>query len=234
MPAKKTTPQAIDHAAAQADLIPFIKALTRNNNREWFAEHKPRYDTLRAHLEVMTDRCLERMRKFDPELAGLTAKRCMYRIYRDTRFSHDKTPYKRHIGIFINKGGIHGENAGYYMHFEPGNCFMGAGVYGLQPDSMKKVRQHIYYRCADFKKIVLNPKLVKIFGELDQEGKMKMPPKGFDKDFPDIEWLKYRYYFFMKPFTDKQAGEVSIFDEMAENMRILHPFTAFLNEGLSF
>lgn len=220
--------------ALQADILPFIKELRENNNREWFAVHKPRYDRLRKHLEAMTDTCIARMSRFDPELRGLTAKRCMYRIYRDTRFSPDKTPYKRYIGIFICKGGAHGEFSGYYLHLEPGHCAVGAGVYGLQPESMKKIRQHIYFRSADFKKLVLDPAIVKTFGALDQEAKMKMPPKGFDKDFPDIEWLKYRHYFLMAPVSDRVAGQLSYIDKVVEYSRMLQPFNAFLNEALTF
>ncbi|MDE5704214.1 MAG: DUF2461 domain-containing protein, partial [Bacteroidales bacterium] len=115
-----------------------------------------------------------------------------------------------------------------------GHCAVGAGVYGLQPESMKKIRQHIYYRSADFKKIVLDPVIVKTFGELDQAAKMKMPPKGFDKHFPDMEWLKYRHYFFMKPIPDVAVGQLSYIGKVEKYTRMLQPFNAFLNEALSF
>lgn len=218
----------------QKQILPFIKDLQANNNRDWFNTNKPQYLAIKEHLTVFTTECIEKIKLFDPEINDVSAKKSMFRIYRDTRFSHDKTPYKNHIGIFISKGGSHGECSGYYIHFEPGKSFMGAGVYGLSPESIKKIRQEIYFKSEEFKKIINDPKIVKQFGSLDEEAKMKMAPKGFDKNFPDMDLLKYRNYFLATHISDSEIEKATSVDKIVDLAKILVPFGSFLNRALSF
>ena len=216
-------------------ILPFIKKLKKNNNREWFNEHKSEYLEVKAAVENFTQEVLNSIAQFDPTLREMTAKRSMFRIYRDTRFSHDKTPYKTQMGVFISKGGARAEVAGYYCHFEPNGCFIGAGVYGLQPDGLRKVRNGIYFNTAEFKKILSSVAIKRDFGgKLDDYGKLKTAPKGFDKDFPDIELLKYKHYFLSRAVTDKEVTSGNYSNQVIKWCKELHPFVQFLNNAIDF
>ncbi|MEG1498329.1 MAG: DUF2461 domain-containing protein [Bacteroidales bacterium] len=216
------------------NIIPFLKKLAENNNRDWFHSHKEEYLEVKERIESFIGICLQGMVGFDKELDWLTPKKCMYRIYRDIRFSKDKKPYKDHIGVFISKGGAHGNCSGYYLHFEPGNCFFGAGVYGLPPVAMKKIRQSIYFQSEEFKNILLEPSLIKTFGKLEEVDKMKLSPKGFDKDFKDIDLLKYRYYFLTHLVKEEEMVENTYATKVIESFKILEKFNKFLNNALEF
>jgi uncharacterized protein (TIGR02453 family) len=215
-------------------IIPFIKKLKKNNNREWFNEHKSEYLEVRAAVENFTQEVLDGIAQFDPELRGMTVKRSIFRIYRDTRFSPDKTPYKTQIGVFMSKGGAKAEVAGYYCHFEPKECFVGAGVYGLQPENLRKVRNGIYFNCAEFKKILASKPIKNNFGTLYDYGKLKTAPKGFDKDFPDIDLLRYRHYFLSRSVSDKDIENPDYAKQVIALYKTLHPFVSFLNNAIDF
>jgi uncharacterized protein (TIGR02453 family) len=172
--------------------------------------------------------------QFDAELREMTVKRSIFRIYRDTRFSSDKTPYKTHIGIFMSKGGAKAEVAGYYCHFEPNECFIGAGVYGLQPEKLRKVRNGIYFNCAEFKKILCSKPVKSNFGTLYDYGKLKTAPKGFDKNFPDIDLLRYRHYFLSHAVSDKDIEKPDYAKQVIALYKTLHPFVSFLNGAIDF
>ncbi len=217
-------------------IIPFLKKLKKNNNREWFNENKAEYLEVKAVVEQFTEKVLYGVSQFDKDLREMTAKRSIFRIYRDTRFSHDKTPYKTHIGIFISKGGAKAEVGGYYIHFEPNGCFMGGGVYGLQSEGLRKVRNGIYYNSAEFKKILASAAIKRDFGgKLDEYGNhLKTAPKGFDKDFPDIDLLKYRHYFLSHDVSDKEACSDGYANEVIKLCKELYPFVSVLNSAIDF
>jgi uncharacterized protein (TIGR02453 family) len=216
-------------------IIPFIKKLRKNNNREWFNEHKDEYLEVKAAVENFTQKVLNGIAQFDPTLREMTVKRSIFRIYRDTRFSLDKTPYKTHIGVFMSKGGAKAEVAGYYCHFEPNECFIGAGVYGLQPEKLRKVRNGIYFNIAEFKKILSSAAIKRNFGgKLEDYGKLKAVPKGFDKDFPDIELLKYKHYFLSHAVTDKEIVSDNYAEQVIKWCKESYPFVSFLNDAIDF
>jgi uncharacterized protein (TIGR02453 family) len=217
------------------NIIPFIKKLRSNNNREWFNEHKGEYLEVKVAVENFTQEVLNGIAQFDKDLREMTVKRSIFRIYRDIRFSHDKTLYKTHIGIFLSKGGAKAEVAGYYCHFEPNSCFIGAGVYGLQPEGLRKVRNGIYFNCAEFKKILSSVAIKRDFGgKLDDYGKLKTAPKGFDKDFPDIELLKYKHYFLSHDVIDKEIVSGDYAQQVIKWYKELYPFVSFLNSAIDF
>ena len=125
-------------------IIPFLKSIARHNNREWFAENKDKYIVVKDEVDELCNRLIRLVAEFDPRAASLRVSDCTYRIYRDTRFSADKTPYKTHIGIFINPpGGKKSITMGYYFHLEPGNCMFAAGTIGWSSDVLRAVRQSI-------------------------------------------------------------------------------------------
>ena len=134
-------------------LFNFLKDLKENNHRDWFHANKKIYDGVKKNVLEMLERILPELEKLDPDMTGLEPKKCIFRINRDIRFSKDKSPYKTNFGSFMVKGGKSSGNAGYYIHFEPGNCFIAGGIYMPPGPQLKKVRTEIYYNVDEFKAI---------------------------------------------------------------------------------
>lgn len=220
---------------ALSGVLDFLKALSVNNDRDWFNAHKDEYLQAKAKVEAFTAWLLERMLEFDKELVLVDPKKCMYRIYRDIRFSPDKRPYKDYMGIFISKEGRHGNCSGYYIHLQPGQSWHGAGVYGLPPEKQKKVRDGIYFQSAALRKILSSAAMKKVYGgKMDESARMKVAPKGYDKDFPDMDLLKYRYYFVSASTPDSMVSSPGFAKAVLEDLEAAWPFNKFLNETLDF
>lgn len=210
-------------------LLEFLKDLKSNNNRDWFQANKHRYEKARHEFEAFIDELIPGIREIDPLLDMVTAKDCVFRIYRDVRFSADKSPYKPNMGAYMARGGKSSQMAGYYVHMEPGGCFLAGGLYMPQPDILKKVREEIYFKPGDFKEILYDAKFFSCFGEMDDEGKMKNPPKGYPKDFPDIRFLKYRSFAVMHNVPDKVVWKEDYTAYAWEVFRTLYPLNAYFN-----
>ena len=136
-------------------IFDFLRKLRDNNDREWFNAHKPEYLELKDRFEKWVSELIERTADFDEEVRGLAAKDCVYRIYRDTRFSPDKTPYKTHFGAYIaSPGGRNSNRAGYYVHLEPDGSLLGGGLYCPDPALLKRLRQDIYDNIEEFTSIL--------------------------------------------------------------------------------
>lgn len=216
-------------------VLDFLKRLAVHNDRDWFNAHKGEYLEVKAKVEALVEWLLPRMTAFDKDMAIVDPRKCMYRIYRDIRFSPDKRPYKDHIGIGIASKGRHGICSGYYIHLQPGASFVGAGIYGLDAPSMKKIRDGIYFQSKRLLKILAAPDMKKFYGgQIADYGKMKLAPKGYDKDFPDMDLLKYKHYFVEHPLRDQTVSSSGIAATLLEGLRISSPFHKFLNEALDF
>lgn len=174
------------------NIISFLHELKENNNREWFQANKNKYETAKSDFENFVINFIPEVIKIDKDLGLLQAKDCIFRIYRDTRFSKDKTPYKTNFGAFFVKGGKSSwRHAGYYIHIEPDGCFMGGGIHIPPPDVLKIVRKEIYYNIEEFKAILENKKFKATFGPMDAD-KVKTAPRDFPADFPEIDLLKFK------------------------------------------
>lgn len=202
-------------------IISFLKDLQKNNNKEWFDANRDRYQESKEHMLFFTELLIQEIHKVDPEIPLLSPKDCLFRIFRDVRFSNDKTPYKTHMGSFIARGGRKSKRAGYYVHIEPGNSFLGGGIWCPQPPELKAIRSEIFEHPEDFKEIIEAPKFKKYFPEIQGE-KLKTAPKGFPKDFEEIELLRPKSYAFGFQVNDQKVlGEdfvgliVDAFQELA-------------------
>lgn len=213
-------------------LFDFLNDLKANNNREWFQANKDRYNKARLEFEAFINNLIPRIREIDPLVDMITAKDCVFRIYRDVRFSHDKAPYKTNMGAYIARGGKGSMLAGYYVHFEPGASMLAGGLYMPPPETLKKVREEIYYQADGFKKIINQKKFLDCFGQIEDSEKMKNPPKGFSKDFPDIELLKFRNYAVMHLVSDETAVKEDFSDYSLAVFRILYPLNDWFNRLL--
>lgn len=212
------------------NILDFLKELKENNNREWFEANKGRYLEVKKTHEEMLDKVIDGISTFDPVTGRPATKDCLFRIYRDVRFSPNKEPYKTHIGAFISRGGRKSERPGYYIHLEPGNCFMGGGVYMPQPENLKKIRNEIYFNAGSFKKIFEEKSFKQHFKEL-YDDKLSRPPKDFDPAFADIDLLKYKSYFVEEAYTDEEVLGADYVKKVVEACKALVPLNVFLNKA---
>jgi uncharacterized protein (TIGR02453 family) len=210
----------------------FLKDLKVNNCREWFDENRTTYTILRKEFENFIDLVIGEIGIFDKEAALTTAKSSIFRINRDIRFSNDKLPYKTNFGAFIAKGGRKGINAGYYIHVEPGDCFLAGGIYMPSGPMLKAIRTEIFESIKEFKTIIEEPSFLKHFGKEFWGDKLKTAPKGFPKDFPDMEYLKYKHYTLVKSEPDNIYTRANFMDEIREVFRVMTRFNSFLNRAV--
>jgi uncharacterized protein (TIGR02453 family) len=212
--------------------LTFLSDLNKNNNREWFAENRKRYETARAEYEILIQKVIIELTKLDPIYKGLEAKSCIYRINRDIRFSPDKTLYKTHFGAFIVRGGRkNGDKfGGYYVHIEPGNNSMIAGGAYMPPAPwLNAIRNNISKNGGKFREIISAKEFKNVFGTLEGE-KLKLPPKGYDRDHPDIELLKMKSYLVSRVISDKEVISDQYFDIIIKASKVMKPLNDFLSE----
>lgn len=212
--------------------IDFLKKLKTNNNKEWFDKNKEKYLSAKEEFEVVVDQLIKGIHKFDKKLSpDLKAKDCTFRIYKDVRFSKDKSPYKTNMGASMNPGGRKSLVAGYYLHTEPGQSFLAGGVYMPEPGLLNAIRQEIDYNSAAFLKILNAAAFKKYFKGLDEEDKLKSAPKGFDKEHPQIELLKNRHFVVSHPISDKQLLSKDLLQFVLGGFKAMHPFLEYLREA---
>lgn len=214
--------------------IQFLKELKQHNDRDWFMKNKPRYTEAHEQFTQFVGDLLKHLVKFDPSLVGVTANQCVFRIYRDVRFSKDKSPYKTHFGAYITSIGkktdVHGK-AGYYLHIEPGASMLAGGAYVPDGTWLKAIRQEIDYNGAEFRKILSGKKFKEYFGELEGE-KLTRLPKGYPETHPDIELLKHKSHLAVHNLTDKQVLDNKFLIHCATVFKAMHPLNTFLNRSM--
>lgn len=211
------------------DIYSFLKDLKKNNNREWFHANKERYLEVKRMTEDFAQRLINIIATIEPEAAMLTPADCTYRIYRDTRFSLDKTPYKTHIGIFVCPGGNKkSSRPGYYIHMEPGNSFIGGGCWCPPAPLLKEIRQSIYDNIEEYLEIIENPDFKQHYIKLG-DNLLKTAPKGFPKDWEYIDLLKPRDYTVLAPVKDSLITSPKALDNILPYIKSLHPLNAFMN-----
>lgn len=213
------------------EVMQFLTELKGNNNKEWFDLNRKRYEESKKKVLFLTEFINHEIVKFDSELGMLNPKDCLFRIFRDVRFSNDKTPYKTNMGSFIAPNGRKSISAGYYIHLEPGASFLGGGSYCPQPDVLKALRTEIYDNADEFKSIIYKESFVSCFPEM-YDDKLKTAPKGFPKDFQDIDLLKYKSYAFTGKISDEQVLSDNFMRIVINCFKELQPVNQFLNQSL--
>jgi uncharacterized protein (TIGR02453 family) len=212
----------------------FLKKLSRNNNREWFEKNKPRYLEIKTEFEGFVTDLLHEMISFDESVAGLDPKKLVFRIYRDVRFSKDKTPYKTNISAGISSAGKGTGIPGYYFQIEPGNKSMFAsGLYLPSPENLAKIRQEIDYNGEPLTAILKDRLFKKTFVKFWDEDKLKTIPKGYPKDHPHVEYLKLKSFMVIRMFTDTEVTDKKFLKNLLSAMKTAKPLNDFLTEGLS-
>lgn len=212
--------------------LQFLRDLKINNNREWFLDHKKTYNEAKEDFIGFLASLISEIQKFDSSIADLTPKQCMFRINRDIRFSKDKSPYKTNFGAGISAGGKKSMQAGYYVHIEPDNHFAGGGMWHPSSPNLQKIRQEIDYHTNEFIDILKKPKFTNLFGNLQGE-QLKTSPKGYDKDNPAIEYLRFKDFVAMRKLDDTQITSSNLITEIADTLLTLKPLNDFLNRAIS-
>lgn len=213
------------------DVVDFLDNLKHNNNRDWFNSHKDWYEKSRQKVLFLTELIINEVRKFDEDIPITDPKDCLFRIYRDVRFSADKSPYKTHFGSYIAKGGRSSTRAGYYFHIDPDASFIGGGIYMPGPDVLKALRTAIYDQPDTFLEIIEDPGFKNIYPTIDGE-KLKTAPKGFPPDFQHIDLLKYKSYAFTSEISTSDVIHEDFVNTIVERFQILHHANRFLNESI--
>ncbi len=216
------------------ETLNFLKDISLNNNREWFQDNKDRYDTARENMLGFAAAVIKELAKTDPGVAGADPKKAVLRIYRDIRFSKDKTPYKNHFGISLSpelnaKPGT----TGYYIHITPGGSFAGGGYWQPASEHIKAIRQEIDYNGTALKNIVDDPDFVKLFGDIRQQNSLKTLPRGYEAGHPDIGLLKLKDFIAMHNFTDAALLKADSFKTVADVLAKIYPLNEFLNNAIA-
>jgi uncharacterized protein (TIGR02453 family) len=214
-------------------ILAFLTKLAKNNNRDWFEKNKGVYLQAKENYELFVANLLNELVKFNPELGGLNPKKIPFRIYRDVRFSKDKSPYKVNMGAGFSPNGKMEQEPGYYIHIQPGNkSFVAGGLYMPDPGNLSKVRQEIDYNSTGFLKILNDKKFKKYFKGLDNFDKLKTMPKGYPKDHPQIDLLKNKSFVVSHYFSDKDVKDKKFVKQVVEVCKAIKPMNEFLNEAM--
>jgi len=211
----------------------FLKKLKINNNREWFDSNKTEYLASKEIFEEFVSELIKGINKFDKKVSlDLKPKDCTFRIFKDVRFSKDKTPYKNNMSASINPGGKKSNIPGYYFHLEPDACFLAGGVYMPMPDVLKAIRQEIDYNPLPLINVLKSASFKKEFNGLDEEDKLKNPPKGFNKDHAHSEILKNRHFIVSQKFENKVILKKDGLSKTLDSFKAMYPFLDYLRKAI--
>lgn len=212
-------------------LIPFLHDLSANNNREWFTANKKRYELAKKELNDFLEGLIADLAKTDPSLSDLRPKECVFRIFRDVRFSKNKDPYKTNMGAVIAPGGRKSMKGCYYLHIDPSGCFLAGGMYLPEADKLKLIRQEIDYNLSDFEKLIHAQNFQKLFGTLDDNGRLKTTPKGYESENPSIEYLRNKSFTVSHSFSPSEITKTEFKSFCLKTYAEIRPLNEFLNRA---
>ena len=210
--------------------VDFLRDIKSNNNKAWFDENRSRYEESHQERIAFTEEFMKEMNKID-ELVPMTGKKSLFRIYRDVRFSKDKTPYKHHWGGRMKRESVW-RRGGYYFHIEPDEAFLATGFWNPEKDDLKRIRENIALDAAPLKMILSSKKFKKVWGEIEGDT-LKTAPKGFDKEHPDIDLLRHKQFIAVKKFTTKEMLSEDFISECVNTFKSIRPFLDYMSEILT-
>ena len=214
------------------ETVKFLKALKKNNSKEWFDQNRKAYEQAKENYLDFVGDILGRMKKIDTSLTDLEPKQCVFRINRDVRFSKNKDPYKTNMGASFSKGGKKIQCAGYYFHLEPGESFIGGGFWMPMAPELNKIRQEIDYNVDAFNKLINKKKFKDIFGSLSESEKLSRPPKGYEAENPAIELLKLKSFIVMTAVKDTEITSKELANKVVDHFETMMPLVDFLNKAI--
>lgn len=211
--------------------LSFLSELAQNNSKEWMDANKARYQEVKsAFLDDVRD-ILFALAEWEPGLAMLEPKQCVFRQNRDVRFSKNKDPYKNNMGAYFSVGGKKSDNPGYYLHLQPGASFIAGGLWMPQPAILKAIRQEIDYSGAELAAILADKKFKARFPELKGE-QLKTTPKGFAADHPHLDLLRYKSFIVSTPLDDAAINNRAFVAKALESFKAMKPLVDYLQRGV--
>ena len=214
-------------------ILKFLKELAKNNTREWMAEHQPEYKETMAERDETAQRFINAIALIEPEASGMAIGKCTYRLMRDTRFSADKTPYKTHVGIFVCPPlGKKSLMSGYYLHLEPGNCFICGGNYCLPTKYLTAIRNDIRDNIEEYIEIVESPEFKQYFPTVGSDP-LKTAPKGFDKEWEYIDYVRPREFGVLMNLDDKYFDRKDSIEGLLPILQQIKRLNDFINFSLT-
>ncbi len=211
----------------QKSTLDFLKTLAKNNNRDWFEAHKDQYLDAKANVEDFIQKVEDGLNQTD-----VIEMHKLYRIYRDVRFSKDKTPYKTYMSGFYRREGAT-RRGGYFFSIQPGGeSRVGGGFYGPNKDDLKRLRKEFEMDGDSLKKILNASPFLDTYGELRGEG-VKTAPQGFSKDHPHIDLIRKKQFYAMKSFTDKEVLSKDFVDQVIDTYQAIRPFFDYMSDVLT-
>lgn len=213
--------------------LKFLKELEKNNDRDWFQANKKSFEAAQDNVTALAGYLIGEIGKFDAAVAGLDPKSCVFRIYRDIRFSKDKSPYKTNLGAYISPGGRKSMQPGYYIHIQPGQCFIAAGKHMPDAGELLKIRMAINTKPKEFLSIVEKRAFREKFGELHGE-RLSRPPKGFSDGSPVIEYLKLKSFTVFSDYKDSKLITSADFPKrVIKDFKLMFPLVDYLRRVLA-
>ena len=218
-----------------SDALPFLRELAANNKREWFNEHKTRYQQLHSELLDFTDELIGALIPYDPLLIGVEPKNCLFRIYKDARYARDGAPYKTHFGIHVVSSGKRSDfnRAGFYLHIAPDSSMIGGGAHAPSPEWLKQIRLHILHNGAELMRVIEDETFTQYFGRLHGD-RLVRPQQGFTGEraaSPSIEWIKFKALWVQRNLSDAQMRSTKLEQTVLETYLAYQPLQRFLNEA---
>lgn len=209
-----------------SDVLAFYKELDKNNTREWFEPQKSRFKALEAEIKQYAEEIKNGLSTTDE-----IDRAKLFRIYRDVRFSKDKTPFKTHFGISFHrkKPNLRG---GYYLHIAPGDTFIATGFWNPDKDDLYRIRKEMEVDAAELRDVIADTELKAHWGAL-QGDEVKTAPKGFSKEHADIDLIRKKQYLFIKKFTDKEVLSAGFQDQIITHFKAIRPFFDYMSNVLT-
>jgi uncharacterized protein (TIGR02453 family) len=215
--------------------LKFLNDLSQNNSREWFHSHAHQYDAAKKNVLETAQSLITQISRFDPSVHLIDPKRCLFRIARDTRFTHDKSPYKTNFGLLLHAQGTKAkaDTSGFYFHIQPaGESFVSSGIYCPPPDILRAVRKSIFENWEEFDTILHPPYPVHWKGLFRDKDALKRVPNGFPKEHPSASSLMLKHFYLHVPITDAEVMGVDIAKKAADYFETMLPFNRFINEAM--
>lgn len=214
----------------QKNTYTFLEELKANNNRDWFTENKPRYVKAHQNVADFMDALISEMKKID-NIENESGKKSLFRIYNDVRFSKGKPPYKVHFGASLSRA-TRWLRGGYYIHFEPGNTFIGTGFWQPNADDIKLIRDELSHDSTTFREIIDDKTFRSIWGELQGET-VKTAPRGYSIDDPNIDLIRHKGFIFSKEFSSEEVFSEDFVFEVTKSFLAIRPFFDYMSEVLT-
>jgi uncharacterized protein (TIGR02453 family) len=213
----------------------YLSQLKKHNNKPWFDAQRPQYEAARIDFSNFIQLVIDALQKSDTTITGTTSRDCLFRINRDIRFSKDKTPYKAHFGASIKRGGRKSGFAGYYFHLEPGQSFIGGGLWMPETPALKNMRQEIDYNWEEFQAIIGEKSFKKIYGDLykGDEVRLSTMPKGYEKDNPAADYLRLKSFIAETPIDDEELMKGSLHKKTLAAFEAIQPLLNFINRAIA-